>query len=176
MTVPTPPSTATTSTTIDVARLRRELEFVTTQPERWDQTCWVSVPRDLRDPIDVEPGVDWTCRTTACLAGWTALHADHEPDVRYDSLVRAPGGDLVDVAIVARRLLGLSYEQTDLLFHAECTLRDLWEFASAFTDGAIVVPANVRVLPVHVFRVDDVDYYRDLGRDDDGEYDDGDRR
>ena len=120
-------------------RLRTELEFVTAHPDLWDQSHWVLVT----DRSDVEPGADWTCGTTACLAGWTALHDGLRPDPRSDARLVDDAGRLHDVGDVARRALGLTDAQADALFSSENNLRDLWEFARLFTDGAVVVPPEV---------------------------------
>ena len=120
-------------------RLRAELEFLTAHLDLWDQANWVLVT----DRSDVEPGADWTCGTTACLAGWTALHDGFRPDPRHDTCVLDDAGRYHDVGDVARRTLGLTDYQADVLFSAENNLRDLWEFARLFTDGAIVVPPEV---------------------------------
>lgn len=157
-----------TPTPAQVDRLRRELEFLTTYPERHDQGTWYRLPRPAA--VDAEPGADWTCGTAGCLAGWTALHADHEPyldagGVVTDEYVVAPGDGpvedrLVGVHELARDLLGLTYEQGDALFSGDNNLRDLWEYARVFTNDAIVVPDVVRVEPPWLFDPKNEDDYR----------------
>lgn len=128
---------------VNVARLRAELEFVTDHPERWDQGAWWDLPGDAT--VDAEPGVDWTCGTTACLAGWTVIHEGYRPhDGDWENQVRHPVTDAaVPVDETAARLLGLNADRADYLFADSNTLRDLWEFAARFTDGAIQVPPAV---------------------------------
>lgn len=145
----------TTARTANVDALRRELEFVTAEPDRWDQGQWIDVPYDVLAGT-AAPGVDWTCGTTACLAGWAALHAGCEPYVEHHGggsedfdhdpdLVRVvETGEVHSVRDFARRRFGITYDQANLLFNGACTLLDLWEFAHALTDGAIEVPAEVR--------------------------------
>jgi hypothetical protein len=151
---------------IDVDRLRRELEFVTAHPDRWKQDAWYVLPTS--STVETEPGTDWTCGTTACLAGWTALHADlvpvsapgHHPDGVY---VRDGDGHdwLVDDAAVD--LLRLGPDEAELLFDGGNTLRDLWEYARVFTGGRIEVPPTVADGELCTFEPDDEDYYASLG-------------
>lgn len=149
-----------------VDRLRRELEFLTANPDRHDQGAWYRLPPPVA--VDAEPGTDWTCGTAGCLAGWTALHADHEPwldangRVPDDTLVVRPGTGpvherLVEVRELAADLLGLNDGQADLLFAADNTLRDLWEYARVFTAGAIQVPAAVAAEPTYAFYLEDAE-------------------
>lgn len=161
-------SSGVTMTPTQVDRLRRELEFVTNHPERWDQGVWVRPPDEAL--TEAEPGVDWSCGSTACLAGWTALHADYRPTVcgcllPPDVSPNTPPHDLpVDLSAhaVARDLLGLTDRQASWLFDGNNNLRDLWEYASAFTDGAIVVPDAVRdAEEPETYRPDYRDHYRD---------------
>lgn len=131
--------------------LRRELEFVTRRPDRWDQGVWLSVTDDDDDP-DPDPAAgDWTCGTTACLAGWTALHLGYRPFGPSDGsgLVvprdAAPGDarGATTVETVALVALGLTPTQADELFDERNSLRDLWEFARVFSDGRVAVPTAV---------------------------------
>lgn len=147
-----------TMTTEQVARLRATLEFVTSHPERWAQSVWYRLPTAAQ--VDAEPGVDWTCGTSACLAGWTALRAGFVPvDDAANVLVRDPttGLELL-VEDAAADLLGLSRYQAEVLFAAGNNLRDLWEFARVFSDDRLEVPAEVRRTAPLEF---DEAYYRD---------------
>lgn len=124
------------TTMIDVPRLRKELEFITAHPERWNQSAWIQRTE---------------CGTTGCLAGNTVLHAGYQPLfghglVRPDQAahVRRLDGDgeqLVDD--VAQRLLGLTDREASELFHPLNTLHDLWWVAADLTDGELQVPADV---------------------------------
>lgn len=133
-------------TTVNVDRLRDVLEHVTTCPHTWDQNVWLVPPEDAA--VEAQPGTDWTCGTTACLAGWAALRHGYRPSRNDDHVVRLDDPDdwgyARFVSDVARELLGLTREQGDLLFAGANALRDLWEYARVFTDGAIEVPDEVR--------------------------------
>jgi hypothetical protein len=52
--------------------------------------------------------------------------------------------DVYGADSVARELLGLTYPEAELLFHADNTILDLWKLAELFTDGRIVVPVRLR--------------------------------
>lgn len=157
---------------VDVARLRDVLEFVTAEPDRWDQASWYRVAHDVLRGT-AAPGADWTCATSACLAGWVALRAGWEPRIYRrgdatwadnETVRSATDPDAVEhVRDVATELLGLTPEQAVYLFHADNNLRDLWEFAAVLTDGAVAVPTAVRdaVEPLH-FDPESVDVYRRL--------------
>lgn len=150
---------------LNVDALRRELEFVTDHPERWEQSCWLTV----EDEPTVEPGRDWTCGTSACLAGWTALHADHVPrvidygdgDLEFaDDEVVAPSGEVFFVRDVAVRVLGLNRAAATALFDASNNLRDLWEYARVLSGGELTPPPAVLEVHPHMFMMGDDDHYR----------------
>jgi hypothetical protein len=158
----------TAPTGVDVDRLRRALELVTADPDRWEQGHWFELPPAYEEaaeghddapcsvarlPVDGEPGVDWTCGTTACLAGWVTFQAGHEPSTVIDHVV-SPTGEVGFVRRVAQELLGLTDGQASLLFFGDNSLRDLWEYARVFTDGALEVPPAVLAEPPFAF--DDV--------------------
>lgn len=123
-----------TELTIDVPRLRKELEYVTTHREQWLQGEWIHRT---------------ACGTVGCLAGNVALNAGYVPVYergRYATAarVRLPHGHGVrPVANVAAEVLGLSVGQATELFAATNTLYRLWELASMFTGGEIEIPADV---------------------------------
>lgn len=142
----------TANVAVDVDALRDVLRFVTDNPDRWDQSYWLTLTHDVLTGT-ATPGADWTCGTTACVAGWVALRAGWEPDViRYPDgdyrfnpeVVRDPATEQrIAVSEAARVRLRISRTAADLLFHCDNSLRDLWEYAHAFTGGAIEVPADV---------------------------------
>lgn len=127
---------------IDVARLRKELEFITAHRERWNQLRWIQRPTDAATE----------CGTTGCLAGNTVLNAGYEPVFGIALCrpgeaghVRVEGRrDPRTVLAVASELLGLDSFQADRLFYPTNTLLDLWLLAARFTDGEVEVPEDVR--------------------------------
>lgn len=153
---------------VNAAQLRRELEFLTEHRHLWDQRVWVSVDERVVDGT-AEPGADWTCGTTACLAGWTALHAGCSPLPEFDAVVVDARGHHRDVRDVAVTRLDLTDDQADDLFSSGNNLRDLWELARAFTadgpDPIVVPPEVVAAEAPYAFEPEDEDhYYRALGR------------
>lgn len=145
MTTTLPSPTIDAPPTVNVDRLRRELEYVTRHRDRWEQVVWIA---------------RYHCGTTACLAGNVVLNAGYRPyyeDPADDDTswiyVDDPGvvgGIPVErdrfvrtVADVAQTLLGLYDDQADRLFQSTNSLYDLWRLAEEFTDGAIQVPSYV---------------------------------
>lgn len=119
--------------TIDVPRLRKELEFITAHRDRWLQTTWLEHAQ---------------CGTVGCLAGNTVLNAGYEPfyegGMRSTSYVRdAEQTRTYWIRDLATELLGLTERQADDLFRSTNTLYDLWWIASELTNGEIQVPADV---------------------------------
>lgn len=55
---------------VDVERLRAELEFITANPEQWEQRE-IAVRKD-------------NCGTACCVAGWTVIHAGYQPKIAAD--------------------------------------------------------------------------------------------
>jgi hypothetical protein len=141
----------TLPSSIDVPRLRKELEFVTDNPELWIQRRWIT---------------RMSCGTAGCLAGNTVLHAGYEPVFDYGFnrnpdvaswVVDADAGSatIAPVRDVAQRLLGLTYAQGDELFFPGNTLYRLWSLAARFTDGELQVPVAVAEAEVERRRHDD---------------------
>jgi hypothetical protein len=113
---------------IDVARLRKELEYITAHPEEWDQSTWGR--RTTR-----------SCGTVACLAGNTVLHADEEVVWELGRMIGVNDGQSIPER--ARELLGLNEVEAEDLFAGGNSLRMLWRMASRFTDGEIQVPEDL---------------------------------
>jgi hypothetical protein len=121
--------------TIDVALLRKELEYVTAHRDQWEQREWIA---------------RHYCGTTGCLAGNVVLNAGYRPSWKSNDASSAAYVTLPDdphvvrsVRGVARDLLGLDEEQSNVMFASHNTLHDLWQLAAELTDGAIRVPADV---------------------------------
>jgi hypothetical protein len=143
--------TDTATPTINVELLRQELCWVTEHPRQHDQNLWIDNPRMATYPVPAPaPGENWACDTTACLAGWTAIHQGWAPVwepyggggyVTRDGVRRhAPD--------VAQEELGLTPDQRRLLFFRAGTVAELWDAASQITDGAIPSWADSPYHPV----------------------------
>lgn len=116
---------------VNVERLRKELEFVTSHQDEWDQGIYAERT---------------ACGTTACLAGNTVLH----DGLRLNWIEHLSGcyiadaletGELIHSA--AARILGLDDDQAEDLFEGGMTLRRLWAYACQITKGEIDIPANL---------------------------------
>lgn len=133
MTISTEPRNALTGVPIDhtvhVLRLLRTLATIEANPEKWDQTNWVSVDGvGVNDYDDAEFTLATApCGTAFCFAGWTsALEGDRivsgwkvfpkdaDPDYQGDSVKNR-----------AQRLLGLTWSDQDYLFSQYRTLPEL---------------------------------------------------
>lgn len=112
---------------VNVERLRAEPEFITANPERWDQEVWA-----------MRSG----CGTTHCIAGWTVVHASITVAFGQDRVWADQTSDGRLIEDVARELLGLTFCEAECLFWPDNTLEDLWNMAVDFTDGAIQIPAS----------------------------------
>lgn len=126
-----------TELTIDVPRLRKELEYVTAHRAQWKQGAWIQRT---------------ACGTVGCLAGNIVLNAGYRPvfatskHISTKSVVAATAASYAveqRVADVAADVLGLDNEQAAKLFFPENSLLELWTLASEFTGGEIQVPAEV---------------------------------
>jgi hypothetical protein len=123
---------------IDVARLRKELEYVTAHRDEHEQRFW-AVRR---------PG----CGTSHCLAGTVVMHEGLALDWKpitdpgsewhgADSARRVADGR--DIRDAARDLLGITTFEADALFFAENDLHTLWCVAEHITRGEITLPPEV---------------------------------
>jgi hypothetical protein len=153
---------------IDVERLDDVLTFVTESRRSLDSTVWVTrdvSDAELADASDEDDGRNLKCNTTGCFAGWTAIRAGYVPywadseDYDTDYVVPGPGAAGLTSAIpeqtltpdvttflvadVAQALTGLTRHERLLMFSGDNTLRDLWEFAVRFTNGAITMPPGI---------------------------------
>jgi hypothetical protein len=115
--------------TINVPLLRKILEHITAHPAEWNQQNW---------------GLQTDCGTAFCVAGHAVAMTGHTLVWRGQMLVGVDDGrTAADIRRTAREELGLTGEQAGVLFESDNTLRELWEYASDFTDGEIQVPAEV---------------------------------
>lgn len=113
---------------VNVGRLRAELEFITANPEQWEQRLWAKK--------------DTGCGSACCLAGWTVVHEDI-PLFFHGGVLASETLDGRMIGEVAREILGLEFADADWLFACHNTLYDLWSKASDLTDGAIQIPASL---------------------------------
>jgi hypothetical protein len=140
----------------NVARLREQLQFVTTNSKHHDQSVWA---RKVGDNA---------CGTTACLAGWTALNCakDQLIPVRKQLSIRGEWTDVVEFQApnddwigFAAGLLDLDWDIADELFNADNTIWDLWHIANIITNGEIEIPESVQADERdRVNRTDDDDF------------------
>ncbi len=124
---------------VNVEVLRKELEFITSNQEEWNQEQWSCQ--------------DSECGTTACLGGWTVIHAGYELifDDTTAAVVLSETGKSQRIETVANILLDLpriarfdqfgeSYYSDHPLFEPQNTLTDLWRIANRLTNGEIEIP------------------------------------
>lgn len=82
---------------------------------RWDQSTYLRKTE---------------CGTACCIAGWVALHEGAQPILDSDGdpdslMVTDSDGHRQDIPVLARKALGLTYEQAGFLFWGDNTLEDL---------------------------------------------------
>lgn len=114
------------------------LTYITEHPERHDQEWWITL--DV-----VPPTSDW-CGTTACVAGTVALlHGwapkPMEPGESMISYVMRDGEER-SVRHVAQNLLRLKLDESEKLFFARNTLKELWYLGAQLFPGEITVPTQ----------------------------------
>ncbi len=121
---------------INVALLRKQLEFATAHPEQHDQSKWVA-----------------PCGTYGCIAGNTVLHTEGyqlvypSADSGLAPTVQCPDGRVTFIRVAACDLLGLTFNESEAFFDANATLGKLWRLASVYTKGEIEVPPEFE-LPI----------------------------
>lgn len=131
--------------TIDVPRLRKELEYITAHPEEWRQGEWLwRVPVDEEVPTwrVVDKLDEMQCNTFGCLAGNTVLHAGDKIKWQGQTSTMVVNEDdfLKPISQRARELLGLTKDQANDLFAGTNSLAAMWRMANSFTNGEIEVP------------------------------------
>jgi hypothetical protein len=116
------------------------MKQIETYPETWRQSCW---------------GYQAACGTSHCLAGWVVTQAggqmvwrlsdwDEGDDRGYlvaDDVVMPGASDSIPVDLAALRLLDISIEDANALFHPHNTLDDLREMGAELReDGRLSRP------------------------------------
>jgi hypothetical protein len=141
---------------VNVPKLREVLNWISGHSELHDQGTWLRLEvtpydnperfknvryQDSRIAV-LQPDENWSCGTTACLAGWTALLAGWRPISGFNDSVYRDGA--VDSASgVAADILGLDVYQADALFSPDMSRAELWEYAAELTDGEIQRPPDL---------------------------------
>lgn len=152
-------------------KLAKEIEFIERNRSRhnqlrwWTYDVWRPTAQEIErlhqemmsrgnwDPNDLSAQPDhgehlipeWRCRTTACLAGWTAIHAGWRPlNPWNESMIYDPTDEFSEddatitpgmvswVKVIARRILDLTHAQGEALFIRAQTLNDIKEMTSRF--------------------------------------------
>lgn len=111
---------------INFERLDTELAWLDANEDRLNMGLWYRIPQSFWG-INLEPGGDWECGTTACLAGWVAIRAGWVPASTEGGgmLVEPATGIHASAFEVAADLLGLDEDQAEALFHVAKGLADL---------------------------------------------------
>lgn len=116
----------------NVPLARKVMEHIVENPDEWDQA---------------EYGQRTECGTAFCFAGHTVLLAGHDV-----SWMECPCGEGAphffsssttngeSISFVARRQLGLAYQEARELFSGGNTIADLWRLLEAYSDGEIRNP------------------------------------
>jgi len=151
----TAPEVAPEAPTIDVALLRKELEWATaeavaaqvgysaTRAGGWAQRVYAMRQRGADE--------NTACGSAFCIAGRTVVDTGHEiewqgtrnPGGWYEVAITVKGGETI--AEVARVELGLTHHQASILFSSSNSIRDLWAIAAQITGGEITPPPGVEV-------------------------------
>lgn len=128
----------------NVKELRAVLEFAKREKEHFDMNSWVSLP--TTSPF-LKSDEALSCGTTMCLAGTAAYFSLQENEVitswgeiySYDRDTKSQGNPVQAVQTRGRAVLGLSWEQADVLF----TLPDdlaVVEAAMNLVAGEVLLP------------------------------------
>lgn len=118
----------------NVDLLKRTLAYIEANERAWDQTVW-----RRKDPV---------CGTAMCFAGWAvtlagdqwASEAVEATEIRGDDdsfLVKIGDDRVQEVDDRAAELLGLTYEQVDLLFFSLNDLDDIRLIVGEICEGAL---------------------------------------
>lgn len=93
----------------------------------------------IEDHPELHNQAVWTCGTGACLAGHIVLNNGYTLYLRdgddLGARVLNPQGEAVIVSREARRILGASREETNLLFYSTNTVKTLREMTKDLQNG-----------------------------------------
>lgn len=150
--------------TINVPELRKQLEFLSSNPEKHNQSVWVGRHHDKQlkvtdlqltscdDNSPYLPGriirvvkeeAIWSCGTVGCLAGWTAMSHGWRPINHWEAFMYR-GGMVRNADAIAREILGLSGEEANYLFESDNTIQTMWRIANEITNGEIEIPEEYK--------------------------------
>jgi hypothetical protein len=111
---------------VNLPEINRVLAHCEAHPKRHDQGMWLYIPESGWTEDEETLITDWQCHTTACLAGWTAILNGWKPEHIDSVLVCNPAtGEIDSVPTVARKILGLTVEQAQVLFTRTTTVADI---------------------------------------------------
>lgn len=118
---------------LKVPTLRKELEWITSNREAWDQCHW------LTETTETE------CGTVGCLAGNAVAHSSEYTFSRGKSLYPFHIIDQMEVgwSDAAGEVLGLDHFEAADMFSAYNSLYRLWWLANKFSNGEIDIPPAI---------------------------------
>ena len=132
---------------VNIPLLRKSVEWAEAEAvkpwrfRQWNQQDWLKSSKDFwgqtRDAFGrfIRGGKrlqkDPSCGTCCCIAGWVALEAGAQEIPHMPGMCQTPDGELRVVAELARKELGLSYQQGSHLFNADNTIKDIRRIAEA---------------------------------------------
>lgn len=108
------------------------LRSIFAEPDRHEQRTWLTVPEDPEGPYVIDSStMSESCGTSACIAGWAALHAGWKVEVHLSGLgggrrldLVSPEGEKVnqdvynvDLKTAGRDALGISNLEAASIFH-----------------------------------------------------------
>jgi hypothetical protein len=123
----------------DLTELGRVLDWLEDHPDHHYQGHWVyddGVQREVPTGLDGTPLPPWSCHTTACLAGWTAILHGWTPRSAAGWVVDR-GRESSNVAWVATVALGLDPEEATILFYECEDIAEMRAVAAVMTDGGV---------------------------------------
>ena len=157
-----------TETAINVELMLRELNYITDNPDKYDQRYWCRVIPPAG--TGATRSDHHTCRTVGCFAGNVVVNAgkvayfvwgrfsdyynsteteyftnwDDIPDDTYLYDIEVQPNDLGNTwTDEACNILGLDYYKHQEIFDGDNTLWDVWNFARIFTRDQIQIPERV---------------------------------
>lgn len=136
----------------NIETLTQLRDALTSNKKRHDQSIWAAVKLRGKWPKGAR-SIEVDCATSACAAGHACLLAGDafvisELDLEFDDKgreyyhpvdVRTPEGELIDVADRAQQLLGLTYDEREVLFYGENSHKETVRLLDALIAGEDIV-------------------------------------